>query len=94
MRFYPPELGNILDLVIGRIQLDDLVVQLICVRDGGNGLAMLSDCGKQLLAISGWVVCVWSTTYSTILNQTCLSRYQGICGLADIVAAILESPLT
>ena len=33
------------------------------------------------------------TNNSTILNQTCLSRYQGVCALDDIVAAILESPL-
>jgi hypothetical protein len=65
MRFYPPELGNILDLVIGRIQL------------------------RQAIKVADSI-----TTNSTILNQTCLSRYQGICGLADIVAAILESPLT
>jgi len=61
MRFYPSKLGNILDLVIGRIQLDDLLIQLIGVRNGCDGLAMLSDCGKQLLAISGWVICVRST---------------------------------
>ena len=61
MRFYPSKLDNILDLVIGRIQLDDLLIQLIGVRNGCDGLAVLSDGRKQLLAISGWVICVRST---------------------------------
>ena len=61
MRFYPSKLGNILYFVIRRIQLDDLLIQLISIRDGLDGLAMLSDGGKQLFAICGWVVCVWAT---------------------------------
>src|ERR1700733_4578945 len=88
MRFYPSKFGNILDLVIGRIQLDDLLIQLISVRNGRDGLAVPSDGGEQLFAISGWVVCVRSTIDSPdrLISTLVLFLFQLSVGVEQLRA--------